>query len=150
MPGLPTGTVTFLFTDLEGSTRLWEEHPAAMPEALARHDAIVHESVEAHGGVVFSKMGDGVAAAFASAPDALAAVLVTQQRLASAEWGETGPLRVRMGLLTDEGRLRTPTDYVNRPLNRCARLMAIGHGGQVLVSGTAEPSTREGGARRCR
>ena len=64
---LPTGTVTFLFTDLEGSTRLWEEHPEAMESALARHDSILQESVEAHSGVVFSRMGDGLAAAFASA-----------------------------------------------------------------------------------
>ena len=79
-------------------------------------------------------MGDGVAAVFASAPDAVAAVIDAQQRLATEDWGATGPLRVRMGLHTDEGRLRAPGEYVNRPLNRCARLMAVGHGGQVLLS----------------
>src|SRR6478736_1546411 len=131
---LPTGTVTFLFTDIEGSTRLWEDHQDAMRGALARHDTIVRESVEIHHGGVFSTMGDGVAAAFGSAPDAVEAVLEAQRRLGSEAWGETGPLRVRMGLHTDEGSLRAPGEYVNRPLNRCARLMAIGHGGQVLLS----------------
>jgi len=134
MVELPTGTVTFLFTDIEGSTRLWEDHQDAMRDALARHDAILRESVEGHDGVVFSTMGDGMAAAFGSAPDAVKAVIDAQRRLGSEVWGETGPLRVRMGLHTDEGRLRAPGEYVNRPLNRCARLMAVGHGGQVLLS----------------
>jgi predicted ATPase/class 3 adenylate cyclase len=131
---LPSGTVTFLFTDIEGSTRLWEEHPDAMKDSLARHDAILRASVEDHEGVVFATMGDGVAAAFASAPSAVRAVLDAQRRLGEEPWGPTGPLRVRMGLHTDEGRLRAPGEYVNRPLNRCARLMAVGHGGQVLLS----------------
>jgi predicted ATPase/class 3 adenylate cyclase len=131
---LPTGTVTFLFTDIEGSTRLWEDHRDAMKDSLARHDAILRDSVEGNGGVVFSNMGDGVAAAFGSAPDALRAVLDAQHRLGDEAWGTTGPLRVRMGLHTDEGLLRAQGEYVNRPLNRCARLMAVGHGGQVLLS----------------
>jgi class 3 adenylate cyclase len=75
MAELPTGTVTFLFTDLEGSTRLWEEHPDAMRDALARHDAILHEAIGSRRGLVFSEMGDGMAAAFASAGDAVAAAL---------------------------------------------------------------------------
>jgi predicted ATPase/class 3 adenylate cyclase len=132
---LPTGTVTFLFTDLETSTRLWEEQPdGVMGEALARHDAIVRGAIEAHHGVVFATMGDGMAAAFASAPDALAAALDAQLGLDTEAWGEAGALRARMGLHSDEGRLRAPGEYVNRPLNRCARLMAVGHGGQVLLS----------------
>ena len=143
MQELPTGTVTFLFTDLEGSTRMWEEHPESMPAALARHDSILHEAVETTGGVVFSMMGDGLAAAFSSAPDAVAAVVDAQRRLGAEPWGETGPLRARMGLYTDEGRLRTPDGYVNRPLNRCARLMAIAHGGQVLVSEATEALARD-------
>ena len=76
--GLPQGTVTFLFTDLEGSTRLWEAHPQEMSDALARHNAIVRAAVESHGGVVFSTMGDGVAAVFASARDAVRGVLAAQ------------------------------------------------------------------------
>jgi class 3 adenylate cyclase len=76
-------TLTYLFTDQEGSTRLWEEHPEAMPGALARHDAVLRESVQAHRVVVFSAMGDGLAAAFASPPDAVAAVLDPRGHLAS-------------------------------------------------------------------
>ena len=144
MAELPTGTVTFLFTDIEGSTRLWEDHQDAMKDALARHDVILREAVEIHDGVVFSTMGDGVAAAFASAPDAVNAALDAQQRLGSEAWGATGPLRVRMGLHTDEGRLRAPGEYVNRPLNRCARLMAVGHGGQVLLSDSTTTVARDG------
>ena len=144
MGELPSGTVTFLFTDLEGSTRLWEDHQDAMKDALARHDAILRDAVEIHDGVVFSTMGDGVAAAFGSAPDAVRAVIDAQHRLGAEAWGETGPLRVRMGLHTDEGRLRAPGEYVNRPLNRCARLMAVGHGGQVLLSDSTTTVARDG------
>jgi predicted ATPase/class 3 adenylate cyclase len=141
--GLPQGTVTFLFTDLEGSTRRWEAHPEEMKDALACHDAIVRGAVEAHGGVVFSTMGDGLAAVFASAREAVRAVLAAQQGLGGEDWGEvTGPLAARMGLLTGEGVLGGE-HYLNQPLNRCARLMAAGHGGQVLVSGATEQLVRE-------
>jgi hypothetical protein len=96
MVELPTGTVTFLFTDLESSTRLWEEQPDAMRDALARHDAILRESIEGHNGVVFSKMGDGIAAVFGSAPDALAGVLDAQRQFTAEAWDPTtGPLRAR-------------------------------------------------------
>ena len=141
--GLPQGTVTFLFTDLEGSTRRWEAHPQEMRDALARHDVIVRGAVESHGGVVFSTMGDGMAAVFASARDAVRAVLAAQQGLGAEDWAEvTGPLAARMGLLTDEGVLGGE-HYLNQPLNRCARLMAAGHGGQVLVSGATALLVRE-------
>jgi class 3 adenylate cyclase len=80
MVELPTGTVTFLFTDIEGSTRLWEEHPEPMRAALAQHDEVLRDAVESHDGVVFSTMGDGIAAAFVSAPEAIAGVLDAQQR----------------------------------------------------------------------
>ncbi len=140
---LPQGTVTFLFTDLEGSTRRWEEHPAQMRDALARHNTIVRGAVESHGGVVFSTMGDGLAAVFASAREAVRGVLAAQQGLGAVDWGEvTGPLAARMGLLTDEGVLGGE-HYLNQPLNRCARLMAAGHGGQVLVSGATELLVRD-------
>jgi class 3 adenylate cyclase len=85
--GLPQGTVTFLFTGLEGSTRRWEAHPAEMRDALARHNAIVRGAVESRGGVVFSTMGDGMAAVFASARDAVRAVLAAQAGLAAEDWG---------------------------------------------------------------
>jgi class 3 adenylate cyclase len=102
--GLPRGTVTFLFTDLEGSTARWEAHPAEMAAALARHDAIVRDAVGAHGGTVFATMGDGMAAVFTSAREAVRAVLAAQRGLAAEHWGEvTGPLAARMGLWTDEG-----------------------------------------------
>ena len=142
MPSLPTGTVTFLFTDLEGSTRLWEELPEAMREALGTHDAIVRDAIESHGGVVFSEMGDGMAAAFASPTDAVQAAVTAQQGLAAGSWPETGPLRARMGLHAGAGELRRDGQYVNQPLNRCARLMAIAHGGQVVVSGAVESLVR--------
>jgi len=143
MDKLPQGTVTFLFTDLEGSTRLWEEHPQEMRDALARHNTIVRAAVESHGGGVFSTMGDGMAAVFASARDAVRAVLAAQAGLAAEEWGEvTGPLAARMGLLTDEGVLGGE-HYLNQPLNRCARLMAAAHGGQALVSGATELLVRD-------
>src|SRR5438094_9981761 len=89
MSALPTGTITFLFTDLEGSTRLWEEHPDAMREALARHDTILGGAIEAHGGVVFSRTGDGMAAAFGAAGDAVAAATRAQQQLATEPWPES-------------------------------------------------------------
>lgn len=131
---LPSGTVTFVFTDLEGATRLWEEHPSAMRGALSRHDEIVRSAIEARDGVVLSSMGDGVAAVFASASEAVAAVVEAQLSLATEPWGETGPLRARIGLHSDEGVV-FDGQYVNRPLNRCARLMAVAHGGQSVVSG---------------
>jgi predicted ATPase/class 3 adenylate cyclase len=141
--GLPRGTVTFVFTDLEGSTRRWEAHPEEMREALARHDAIVRGAIGAYGGTVFSTMGDGMAAAFTSARDAVRAVLAAQQELGAEQWGEvTGPLAARIGVWTDEG-VPGGQDYLNQPLNRCARLMAAGHGGQVLVSGATEPLVRD-------
>jgi class 3 adenylate cyclase len=147
--GLPQGTVTFLFTDLEGSTRLWEAHPQEMKDALARHNTIVRAAVESHNGVVFSTMGDGMAAVFASARDAVRGVLAAQVELAAADWGEvTGPLAARMGLLTDEGVLGGE-HYLNQPLNRCARLMAAGHGGQALVSGATELLVRDGMPEGC-
>ena len=97
MAELPSGTVTFLFTDSEGSTAHWERDPAAMREALARHDALLREAITSHRGCVFTTVGDAVCAAFATAPDALAAALATQRALHAEPWGGLGPLRVRMG-----------------------------------------------------
>jgi predicted ATPase/class 3 adenylate cyclase len=131
---LPTGTVTFLFTDIEGSTRLWETAPDAMAGSLALHDQTLRAAFGHHGGVVYSAMGDGMAVVFSSAAAAVRAVLEAQRALLEARWpDETGPLRVRMGLHTDEAVLRDG-QYENRPLNRCARLMAAAHGGQILLS----------------
>jgi predicted ATPase/class 3 adenylate cyclase len=134
MAELQTGTLTFVFTDLERSTGLWEEHPEAMRQALARHDAILRGAVEAHDGHVVKTTGDGVHAVFASARDALAASLDAQRALTTERWPEvTGPLRVRIGVHTGEAEFRDG-DYYGSALNRAARLMASAHGGQIVVS----------------
>ena len=130
---LPTGTVTFLFTDLEASTRLWETHPEAMPAALARHDSLLRQAVEAHGGTVVKTTGDGLHAAFASALAAAHAAVAAQQALEAEAWGDPGPLRVRAALHTGEAELRDG-DYYGPALNRAARLMGAAHGGQILLS----------------
>jgi predicted ATPase/class 3 adenylate cyclase len=138
MPDLPSGTVTFLFTDLEGSTRQWEEHPDAMRRAVARHDQLLRQSVEGHGGGVFKTGGDAFCVAFQRAPAALAAALEAQLALTGEGWGEAGPLRARMALHTGTAEEREG-DYFGAALNRAARLLAIGHGGQALLSvSTAE------------
>jgi class 3 adenylate cyclase len=130
----PSGTVTFLFTDLEGSTQRWQQYPAAMGPALARHDRLLREAISAHGGVVFKTVGDAVCAAFATAPAAVAAALTAQRALYAEPWGSTPPLRVRMALHTGQAEVQEG-DYFGGPLNRVARLLALGHGGQVLLSG---------------
>ena len=141
---LPTGTVTFLFTDLEGSTRLWEQHPEAMQEALARHDELLRGAVESHGGHVVKSTGDGVHAVFASALEALEACLDAQRALARERWPmSTGALAVRMGVHSGEAELRDG-DYYGSVLNRAARLTAVAHAGQVLVSDSVEPLVRGG------
>ncbi len=132
---LPTGTVTFLFTDLESSTQLWEAHPEIMPAALARHDSLLREAVEGHGGALVKTTGDGLHAVFTSALSAADAAVAAQQALQAGAWGDTGPLRVRMALHTGEAELRDG-DYYGPALNRAARLMAAAHGGQILLSAT--------------
>lgn len=134
MVELPSGTVTFLFTDVEGSTRLWEDHPDVMHDALARHDEIVRDAIESHGGHVVKTTGDGFHAAFGTARDALDAALSAQQALAGEPPAESGVLvKVRMGVHTGEARVRDG-DYYGSALNRAARLMAVGHGGQIVCS----------------
>src|SRR6185436_15982957 len=100
LPDLPTGTVTFLYTDLEGSTRSWEQHPAAMRAAVDHHLAQLRRAIQAHGGHVFRMTGDGLCAAFATAPAALAAAVAAQRTLQAEPWGEIGPLRMRLALHT--------------------------------------------------
>ncbi len=133
---LSADTLAFLFTDIEGSTGLWERQPEAMREALARHDALLRETVETRGGRVFKTMGDAVCAAFPTATDALSAALAAQLALQAQEWGDLGPLRVRMALHVGAAETRNG-DYAGSALNRVARLLSIGHGGQTLVSQTA-------------
>jgi class 3 adenylate cyclase len=120
----PSGVVTFLFTDVEGSTRRWEADADAMRAALAEHDAVLRNAIEAHGGFLFSHTGDGVVAAFASPKCAVDAAVAAQRAL---------ELPVRMGLATGEAELREG-DYFGTVLNRAARVMAAGHGGQILVA----------------
>jgi predicted ATPase/class 3 adenylate cyclase len=139
---LPTGTVTFVFTDIEGSTRLLGRHPDAYPLALARHDSILRVAVETNGGCVFETIGDAFYAAFAVAGDAVAAVLEAQLALRAEDWGEVGEIRVRMGLHTGQVELRGD-HYFGAALYRCARLMATGYGGQVLLSRTTAELVRE-------
>jgi LuxR family maltose regulon positive regulatory protein len=130
---LPSGTVTFLFTDIVGSTQLWEQHHEAMGTALARHDILLRQAIGAYGGVAFKTVGDSVHAVFARAPDAFAAALDAQRALQQERWDSTGPLRVRMALHTGAAELRED-DYFGPPLNRAARILALGHGGQILLS----------------
>jgi len=134
--------VTFLFTDLVGSTRLWEDQPEAMRRALARHDEILRGAVEGQDGHVVKTTGDGVHAVFASVADALEAAAAGQRELGAEVWGTTAPLRVRMGIHTGAAEFRDG-DYFGAPLNRAARLMAAGHGGQVLVSQASESLVRD-------
>jgi predicted ATPase/class 3 adenylate cyclase len=139
---LPAGTVTFAFTDIEGSARLWETEPNAMARALVLHNETLHAAFGHHGGVVFSTMGDETAVAFSSAAGAVRAALEAQRALMAAPWpAETGVLKVQMGLHTDEAAL-SHGQYANRPLNRCARLMAAAHGGQILMSDVTEALVR--------
>jgi predicted ATPase/class 3 adenylate cyclase len=130
---LPTGTVTFLFTDLEGSTRLWEEHPEAMRVALARHDEILRRAVTSNQGHLVKGTGDGVHGAFAAPGGAVAAARAAQLAMSTEEWAIDGGLRVRMGIHTGVAEMRDG-DYFGPALNRAARLMAIGHGSQVLLT----------------
>ena len=130
---LPSGTVTFVFTDVEGSTRLWEEHPVGMQDALARHDAIVTGAVESHSGHVVKGAGDGGLFVFGAVRDALRAAVAVQIALAAEPWGTTGPLQVRIGIHTGEAQYRDG-DYFGPVLNRAARLMAVAHGGQIVCS----------------
>jgi predicted ATPase/class 3 adenylate cyclase len=130
----PSGIVTLLFTDVQGSTRLWEAEPDQMAAALRRHDAILRAAIEQAGGHVFKTVGDAFCAAFAGAAPAVACVLAAQRALASESWPTSRPIRVRMSLHTGSCEERDH-DYFGPVVNRTARLEAIAHGGQVLISG---------------
>jgi len=139
---LPSGTVTFLFTDIEGSTRLWGRDHAAMATALARHDALMAGAITTHQGHVFKTVGDAFCAAFADAPQALGAAVAAQRALAREPWGGLGPLRVRMAIHTGSVESRQG-DYFGPPLNRVARLLSTGYGAQVLLSHAAQQLVRD-------
>lgn len=142
MPDIPVGTVTFLFTDIEGSTRLWEEYPEAMHAALALHDTALQDAIVDHRGYIFKRLGDAFCAAFDAASDAVAAAVAIQAALSRVVWPETGPLRVRIALQTGSAEERDG-DYFGTPLNRVARLRAAAHGGQTLVSQATEELVRD-------
>jgi predicted ATPase/class 3 adenylate cyclase len=142
MAALPTGTVTFLFTDIEGSTRLWERDASAMHSALARHDEIVRSAIEGREGHVFKTLGDAFCCAFSSAPEALGAAISAQRALHDEEWGEGGVIRVRMALHTGAVE-EQGGDYFGPALNRVARLLSAGHGGQTLLSLATQELVRD-------
>ncbi len=124
--------VTFLFTDIEGSTRLWESRPEAMRIALERHDRLLRGLIEVNDGYVFKTVGDAFCASFARPTEALEAAVEMQRALLAEQWGEA-PIKVRIGLHTGEAEERDG-DYFGPPVNRVARLMAVGSGGQILLS----------------
>jgi predicted ATPase/class 3 adenylate cyclase len=133
-PTLPTGTVTFLFTDIEGSTPLWEREPKQMHVALERHHVILQESVAACGGHVYKIIGDAFQAAFEVSSPAIQAALAAQRALAAEVWPTSTPLRVRMGLHVGHAKVRGDDYATTHTLNRVARIMSAAHGGQILLS----------------
>src|ERR671939_1415784 len=145
MAALPTGTVTFLFTDVEGSTKLWERSPEQMRRALARHDQLIESLVEQHQGVVVRPRGEGDSrfAVFPRASDAVAAAAAIQRALHEEPWPAATPIRVRMALHTGEADVREG-DYYGSDVNRCARLRGAGHGGQTLLSARTTQEVRQG------
>ena len=133
MAARPSGTVTFLFTDIESSTRKWERDAPAMSKALRRHDEILRSGIEARGGYVFKTVGDAFCAAFADPLDALLSTIEIQRVLAAELWELPGGIVVRMCLHSGPAEERDG-DYFGPTLNRTARIGALGHGGQVLLS----------------
>jgi class 3 adenylate cyclase len=140
---VPSGTVTFLFTDIQGSTRLWESHPQAMKTALARHDEVMGYHIRSHGGYVFKTVGDAFCAAFSSAVSAIEAAAAIQLALRQESWPEGIEILVRMGMHSGQAELRDG-DYFGTPVNKAARIESAGHGGQVLLSSATAELIREG------
>jgi predicted ATPase/class 3 adenylate cyclase len=138
---LPTGTVTFLFTDIEGSTQLWEQYPESMRLALACHDALLRQAIHQHRGQTFKTGGDAFCVAFATPGDAIAAAVTAQSALHAQAWDKTGPLRVRMALHSGVAQQREG-DFFGPALNRVARLLAAAHGGQILLSQATSDQVR--------
>ncbi|MDP9334181.1 MAG: adenylate/guanylate cyclase domain-containing protein, partial [Actinomycetota bacterium] len=138
----PSGTVTFLFTDVEGSTRLWEERPEEMRAALAVHDELLVGAIEAQGGHAVKSTGDGVFAVFGNAHDGVGAAVAAQLALVEADWPEGVELRVRMGLHVGPATVQDG-DYFGPDVNRAARLMSVAHGGQIVCSGAVGELVRD-------
>ncbi|MCC2627327.1 MAG: adenylate/guanylate cyclase protein, partial [Thermomicrobiales bacterium] len=142
MTDLQPEIVTFLFTDVEGSTRLWEAQPRAMSVALARHDALLHAAIASAGGTVFKTVGDAFCAAFATPEGAIAAAVAGQKALADEAPDALTPLKVRMAIHSGLVERRAG-DYFGPPLNRVARLLATAHGEQIVVSQAAGDLARD-------
>lgn len=134
--------MTFLFTDIVGSTRLWDEEMHAMQAALTRHNAVIHACIQASGGSVFKLMGDSICAVFPHAIDAIMAALAAQRTLQKEQWDTAYPLQVRMALHTGVAEANN-NDYVGPPLNRIARMLAVAHGGQIVVSQVTQELVRD-------
>jgi class 3 adenylate cyclase len=142
-PVLPMSSLTFLMTDIVGSTVLWEQHEAVMRLALARHDALVDETIRAHGGQQVRERGEGdsIFAVFAHATNAVTAAVDIMQALQNESWPPTTPLRVRLALHTGLAQARHG-DYYGPIVNRCARIRSLAHGGQILASQTVATSVQ--------
>ena len=139
----PSGTVAFLFSDIEGSTPRWERDRDAMAAALRRHDALVRDAIEANRGFVFKTMGDAFCAAFDAVPDAVASALAIQRGLAKADFSAVDGLPVRIGLHVGSAEEREG-DYFGPTVNRIARLHATAWGGQIILSAAAAELARPG------
>src|SRR6266508_3620355 len=146
MANLPSGTVTFLFTDIEGSTKLAQQYPDAMPALLARHHEILNQSIQAHNGYVFQVVGDSFAVAFHSAGEAITAALDAQRGLHNESWSPA-PIKVRMGIHTGAAQLNNRSVQIvysgYATLASTQRVMSAGHGGQILLSGATRELVRD-------
>jgi predicted ATPase/class 3 adenylate cyclase len=143
MANIPSGTVTFLFTDIEGSTKLAQNHPDEMPALLARHNEILSQAIETNNGYVFQIVGDSFSASFHSASDALSAALDAQEALQSEAWNPA-LIKVRMGIHTGAAQLNDENQYSGyATLASTQRIMSAGHGGQILISGTTRELVRD-------
>ncbi len=134
--GAPSGTVVFLFTDIEGSTQRWDDHRDAMEAAVGHHDSLMAASITSHGGYIFKTIGDAFCAVFPTVPQAVGAALAAQRKIRAEDWSAVGGLRVRMAIHAGHADERNG-DYFGPTVNRVARLLAIAHGEQVLLSGVA-------------
>lgn len=133
--------VTFLFSDVEGSTLRWERYPDAMSQALRRHDTIVQGAIDAHAGTIFKTLGDGFCALFERAADAIAAAVAAQRAISAEDWSAVGGLTIRIALHSGEAEQRD-SDFFGPAVNRVARLLAAAHGGQIVLSRAAADAVR--------
>ena len=130
----PSGILTFLFTDIEGSTPLWEQDPMGMSEASELHNDALHSAIKKHNGQVFKTVGDEFEAVFEESLQAVKSAVAAQRALANVSWGRVGPLRVRMGIHTGSAVWEGGDYALSHTFNRTARIMSSGHGGQILLS----------------